>query len=111
MVVLRLKRMGRIHHPFYRLSAMDKRSPRDGRVIENLGWFSPTAEDGKQWNLHLERVQYWLGVGAQPSITAATLIRKAGGSLPKGVIEKLDELSKSVKTGPRKSGKEEAKKA
>ncbi len=107
MVVLRLKRMGRIHAPFYRLSAMDKRSPRDGRVIENLGWYSPIAADGKQHQLNMERVQYWLGVGAQPSITAATLIRKAGGALPKGVIAKLEELSKSVKTGPKK--KEDAK--
>ena len=108
MVVLRLKRMGRIHSPFYRLSVMDKRSPRDGRVIENLGWYSPTAEEGKQHQLKLERVQYWLGVGAQLSITAATLIRKAGGTLPKGVVAKLEELSKSVKTGGKKK-KEEAK--
>lgn len=107
MVVLRLKRMGRIHSPFYRLSAMDKRAPRDGRVIENLGWYSPTAAEGKQYQLDLERVGHWLSVGAQPSITAATLIRKAGGTLPKRVVEKLEELSKSVKTGPKK--KEEKK--
>ena len=44
MVVLRMKRMGRSHSPFYRLSAMDKRNPRDGAVIENLGWYSPTAK-------------------------------------------------------------------
>jgi len=108
MVVLRFKRMGRIHSPFYRLSAMDKRAPRDGRVIENLGWYSPTAADGKQYELKMERVQHWLNAGAQPSRTAATLIRRAGGELPKGVIAKLDELSKSVKTGGKKK-KEEAK--
>ncbi len=78
MVVLRLKRMGRIHAPFYRLGAMDKRAPRDGRVIEQLGWFSPTAEEGKQHELKLERVQYWLSVGAQPSETVANLLRKIG---------------------------------
>jgi len=100
-----MKRMGRTHSPFYRLSAMDKRAPRDGRVIENLGWYSPTAVDGKQYQLDLDRVQHWLSVGAQPSITAATLIRKAGGTLPKGVVEKLEELSKSVKTGPKKKEK------
>ena len=43
MVVLRLKRLGRKHRPFYRLNAMDKRAPRDGRVIEELGWFDPIA--------------------------------------------------------------------
>lgn len=105
MVVLRMKRMGRTHSPFYRLSAMDKRSPRDGRVIENLGWYSPTAGEGKQYNLKIDRVQHWLSVGAQPSITAATLIRKAGGTLPKGVVEKLDELSKAVRTGSKKEEK------
>ena len=43
MVVLRLKRMGRKHRPFYRVNAMDRRSPRDGRVIEKLGWYDPLA--------------------------------------------------------------------
>lgn len=105
MVVLRMKRMGRIHSPFYRLSVMDKRAPRDGRVIENLGWYSPTADEGKQHELKMERVQHWLKVGAQPSMTAATLIRKAGGELPKGVVAKLEELSKSVKTGKKKEAK------
>lgn len=108
MVVLRLKRMGRTHSPFYRLSAMDKRAPRDGRVIENLGWYSPTAAEGKQLNLDLERVAHWLKVGAQPSMTAATLIRKAGGTLPKSVVEKLDELAHSVKTGPKKEAEKKA---
>ncbi|HMN97766.1 MAG TPA: 30S ribosomal protein S16 [Phycisphaerales bacterium] len=78
MVVLRLKRMGRIHSPFYRLGAMDKRSPRDGRVIEQLGWYSPTAPEGKQMELKADRIRYWLSVGAQPSETAASLMRKAG---------------------------------
>ncbi|MFO0875052.1 MAG: 30S ribosomal protein S16 [Phycisphaerales bacterium] len=78
MVVLRFKRMGRIHSPFYRLSAMDKRSPRDGRVIEELGWYSPTAPQGKQLSLKDERIKHWLSVGAQPSETVASLLRKSG---------------------------------
>lgn len=78
MVVLRLKRMGRRHRPFYRVSVMDKRSPRDGRVIESLGWYDPSAEAGKQLNLKVDRADYWLSVGAQPSRTVASLLRKAG---------------------------------
>ena len=78
MVVLRLKRFGRIHSPFYRLSAADKRSPNDGRVIEELGWFSPTAPEGQQWKLKSERALYWLSVGAQPSETVISLLRRAG---------------------------------
>lgn len=86
MVVLRLKKMGRAHHPFFRLSAMDKRSPRDGIVIEELGWYEPQGKDGKQINLKMDRIQYWMSVGAQPSATAVSLIRKAGGSVSEKVL-------------------------
>jgi small subunit ribosomal protein S16 len=78
MVVLRLKRMGRRHRPFFRLNAMDKRAPRDGRVLEELGWFDPIAPEDKQLNLNAERIAHWLKVGAQPSDTARSLIRRAG---------------------------------
>ena len=67
MVVLRLKKMGRAHHPFFRLAAMDKRAPRDGVVIEELGWYEPQGKDGKQMNLKMDRINHWLSVGAQPS--------------------------------------------
>ena len=76
MVVLRLKRMGRRHRPFYRINAMDKRAPRDGRVIEELGWYDPLAKDDKQLSIKIERVDYWLSVGAQPSKTVASLLRR-----------------------------------
>ena len=78
-VRIRLKRFGRRHRPYYRLNAMDQRSPRDGRVIEQLGSYDPLEKDqAKQLNLNAERIQYWLAQGAQPSETARTLIRKAG---------------------------------
>ncbi|MGA1400910.1 MAG: 30S ribosomal protein S16, partial [Phycisphaerales bacterium] len=63
MVVLRLKRMGRAHKPFYRLGAMDKRSPRDGRVIEKLGWYDPTAPEGRHHAIKIDSVRHWLSVG------------------------------------------------
>ena len=78
MVVLRLKRMGRRHRPFYRLSAMDRRSPRNGRVIEELGWFDPLAKDDEQMKFKIERVDYWLSVGAQPSQTVVSLLKRLG---------------------------------
>ena len=78
MVVIRLKRMGRKHRPFYRLSAMDKRVPRGGRVIEELGWYDPVAPEESQIKFHVDRVDYWLSVGAQPSRTAADLLRRVG---------------------------------
>jgi small subunit ribosomal protein S16 len=78
MVVLRLKRMGRTHRPFYRLNAMDQRCPRDGRVLEELGWFDPIAPQDKQLNLKVDRVDYWLSVGAQPSDTVKGLLKRVG---------------------------------
>lgn len=78
MVVLRLKRMGRRHRPFYRINAMDRRSPRDGRVIEQLGWYDPIAPDDRQLSIKVDRVDYWLSVGAQPSATVASLLRRVG---------------------------------
>ena len=76
MVVLRLKRMGRRHRPFYRLNAMDQRAPRNGRVIEELGWFDPLVDDDKQLNFKADRIKYWLSVGAQPSDTVRGLLKR-----------------------------------
>ncbi len=78
-VKLRLKRFGRRHQPFFRLNAMDCRSPRDGRVIEELGWYDPKAkEPDKQLSLKRERIAYWLGNGAQPSDTVRQLLKRQG---------------------------------
>lgn len=76
MVVLRLKRMGRNHRPFFRLNVMDQRSPRDGRVIEELGWYDPIAAEDKQLSLKVDRIDYWLSVGAQPSQTVKSLLKR-----------------------------------
>lgn len=76
MVVLRLKRLGRRHRPYYRLSAMDRRAPRNGRVIEELGHYDPLAPDDRQINFNTDRVDYWLSVGAQPSETVRSLLKR-----------------------------------
>ncbi len=79
MVKLRLKRFGRTHAPFYRVNAMDQRSARDSKAIEELGTYDPLNKDeDKQVKLNVDRVKYWLSVGAQPSDTVRALIRKAG---------------------------------
>ena len=78
-VKLRLKRMGRIHAPFYRLNAIDSRSPRDGRVIEELGHYDPQHKDqAKQFVAKLDRCRYWLDVGATPSETVSSLLKRNG---------------------------------
>lgn len=76
-VRLRLKRMGRRHRPFYRVTVVDGRKARDGRVIEELGLYDPLLPDeSKQIKLNRERIDYWLSVGAQPSDTVRGLIRR-----------------------------------
>ena len=78
-VRLRMKKMGRTHRPFFRICAMDQRSPRDGRVIEELGHYDPMCpETDARVTLKAERVDYWLSVGAQPSDKVAVLIKKYG---------------------------------
>ena len=78
-VRIRLKRFGRRHRSCYRVSAVDSRIPRDGRVIEELGWYDPGAGDpDKQVSLKRERIEYWLGKGARPSDTVARLLKRQG---------------------------------
>lgn len=77
MVRIRLQRLGRTNRPFYRISAMDKRARRDGRFIEQIGWYDPLAKDvSKQVGLNEERAKYWVSVGAQPSGTVRDILAK-----------------------------------
>jgi small subunit ribosomal protein S16 len=78
-VALRLSRFGNRNRPFFRVNAIDDRRRRDGAVIEYLGHYDPRAQDeDKQVELKLDRCAYWLSVGAQPSRTVASLLRKKG---------------------------------
>ncbi len=80
-VRIRMKKMGRRHRPFFRICAVDSRSPRDGRVIEELGYYDPMVkETDARASLKSERIDYWLGVGAQPSDNVKVLIKKYGSS-------------------------------
>jgi small subunit ribosomal protein S16 len=77
MVTIRLTRGGAKKRPFYHVVVTDSRNRRDGRYIERLGFFNPIAagkEEGLK--LDLERVQYWLGQGAQPSERVSKLIKQ-----------------------------------
>ncbi len=76
-VRIRLKKMGRRHRPFYRVSVMDSRSPRDGKSIEDIGHYDPMVRDkSARVKLDMERVEYWMSVGALPSDKVAVLIKK-----------------------------------
>lgn len=76
-VKIRLKRMGKIRTPFYRIVVADARTKRDGRVIEEIGTYNPKTEPS---TIHVEseRAQYWLGVGAQPTEAVAAILKITG---------------------------------
>lgn len=75
-VKIRLRRMGSKNAAFYRVVVQDSRRATTGRFIETIGWYDPKQE-GNNFSLNLDRVDYWVGNGAQPSDTAASLIKKA----------------------------------
>ena len=76
-VKIRLKRMGKIRAPFYRVVVMDSRTKRDGRAIEEIGKYHPT-EEPSVIDISSERVQYWLGQGAQPTEAVEALLKVTG---------------------------------
>ena len=76
MVKIRLRRMGAKKAPYYRIVVADSRSPRDGRCIEELGTYDPSAEGASKLSVDLERVKYWVSNGAQPTDTVRGLLKK-----------------------------------
>jgi small subunit ribosomal protein S16 len=76
-VKIRMKRVGTKNAPVFRIVVADGRSPRDGKFIEEIGTYQPLKADAINFTLDLERVKYWVGVGAQPSETVASMIKKA----------------------------------
>ena len=76
-VRIRMKRLGRKHRPFYRICVMDIRKPRNGKAIEEVGFYDPmVADKSKRVTIDLERVDHWIAQGAQPSDKVAVLIKK-----------------------------------
>jgi small subunit ribosomal protein S16 len=119
-VRLRLKKIGRKSRPFFRVCAMDGRSPRDGRVIEELGSYDPMiADTDARVILNAERVGYWLSVGAQPSHTVGVLIRKYGKdgthlAQQKAAVDKLsarrqNQISMAVNAASKAAEKEKTR--
>ena len=76
-VKIRLKRLGKIRAPYYRIVVADSRTRRDGRVIEEIGKYHP-KEEPSLIDVRSERAQYWLGVGAQPTEAVAAILKITG---------------------------------
>ncbi len=78
MVTIRLARHGAKKRPFYHLAIADRRARRDGRFIERVGYYNPLAKGEEQeLSINQERIDYWLGVGAQPTLRVRQLLKQA----------------------------------
>jgi len=94
MVSIRLSRGGTKKRPFYHVVVTDQRNRRDGRFVERLGFFDPLEREAESWRLNLNRVDYWVSKGAQPSARVSNLIRTARkhvAALPEGALEESRE--------------------
>ena len=100
MVKIRLMRMGMKGAPSYRVVVADSRSPRDGRIIENIGWYNPLTEPSTI-KIDADRAKHWLSVGAQPSDSVRSLLVRSG------VVERMPSKPK-VEKAP-KAAKAESK--
>lgn len=81
MVRIRLTRMGAKGRPFYRVVVADSRSPRDGRALEQIGYYNP-MEEPPALHIDLARADYWISKGAQPSETVHDLLTKQRAAAP-----------------------------
>ncbi len=99
-VSIRMKRLGRKNRPFYRVCAIEKQSRRDGRVLEELGYYDPLVKEvDARAILYGDRIDYWLSVGAQPSERSKILIKKYGsrGTHLEQQREALQRLGRTAK--------------
>lgn len=102
-VKIRMQRGGATHNPHYRVVVTDVRSRRDGRFVEKVGVYDPKNKDqSQQYALNLERVDYWLSVGAQPSDTVRSLIKRARRqtSPSEVVVDRKEAAAAPVESGP-----------
>ncbi len=104
-VRIRMKRIGRHHRPFYRICVMDSRVHREGKAIEEVGWYDTSVADkSKRVSIKLDRVEYWQSVGASLSDRVATLVKKVktnrfGVAAPPPALIKPKELPVPAEEG------------
>ena len=90
-VKIRLKRVGKKKQPSYRVVIADARSPRDGRIIENIGWYNPLVEPSAI-HIDAEKALSWLKNGAQPTDSVVSLLERAG------IMEQFEQMKAAAKT-------------
>lgn len=106
---IRLARGGTKKRPYYRIVVTDSRSPRDGKFIEKLGTYNPllAKDDADRLRLVKDRIEHWIGTGAQPSDRVAKMLQASGIAIPAGTTKRLAAKKASGKV----AGEKKAKKA
>lgn len=86
---IRLRQQGRNNRPFYRVVLTDVRAPRDGKYIEALGWYNPFEKEQEQvFSVQADRMQYWLGQGAELSECVTSLLKRGAPAIVKQVTDR-----------------------
>lgn len=89
-LAIRLRQQGRKNHTVYRVVVMDSRARRDGKYLEAVGWYNPLeAVAERNVLLHADRIQHWIGLGAQMTESVAHLVRQFAPSVSRGLTERL----------------------
>jgi len=104
-VAIRLRREGALNRPYFKVVVADKRSPRDGKFIEIVGTYDPKKR-GMNMTLKLERIEYWMSKGAQPSDTVRSLIKK--NKNPEAAAKKMAAVEAKKAAKPKTAPKTEA---
>jgi len=104
-VAIRLRREGALNRPYFKVVVADKRSPRDGKFIEIVGTYDPKKR-GMNSTLKLERIDYWISKGAQPSDTVRSLIKK--NKNPEAAAKKMAAIEAKKAAKPKAQPKTEA---
>ena len=104
-VAIRLRREGALNRPYFKVVVADKRSPRDGKFIEIVGTYDPKKR-GMNSTLKLERIDYWISKGAQPSDTVRSLIKK--NKNPEAAAKKMAAIEAKKAAKPKTAPKTEA---
>ena len=104
-VAIRLRREGALNRPYFKVVVADKRSPRDGKFIEIVGTYDPKKR-GMNSTLKLERIEYWISKGAQPSDTVRSLIKK--NKNPEAAAKKAAAIEARKASKPKPAAKTEA---
>ena len=94
-LIIRMRQQGASSRQRFRVVVTDVRSPRDGKYVEKLGWYNPFGEEGKNYQLDVERIQFWLDQGAQISDRVKSMVEKLAPEVVQGLTAK--EVAKRTK--------------